>query len=153
MSTRSNIIVEDEKNRIQLYRHYNGAPYGEWGVLATLENALPYAWHLPRYEACEFAAALVRAWKEEGGGDIYIDGSPKGWELVNEWADWVYVIKPHKETKPNPDRIDFRLSDPMIYVYDWNLGNMQLNKANPQPVLKVKLSEARQTAFEWEHKA
>jgi hypothetical protein len=76
MSTRCNLIVEDSYDRIQLYRHWDGYPDGEGGVLAALEQAIPYAWPFPRFEASDFAAAIVRAWKTEGGGNIYIDGSP-----------------------------------------------------------------------------
>ena len=68
--------------------------------MATLEEAFPYAWFLPRFEAMDFAAALVRAWKQKGGGNIYIDGSPKGWELVHSDVEWVYVIKLSKPVKP-----------------------------------------------------
>jgi hypothetical protein len=76
MSTRCNLIVEDSYDRIQLYRHCGGYPDGAGGVLAALEQAIPFAWPLPRFEASDFAAAIVRAWKTEGGGNIYIDGSP-----------------------------------------------------------------------------
>jgi len=106
MSTRCNIIVADAQKRIQLYRHCDGYPDTEHGVLATLPQALPFAWPLPRFEADDFAAALIRAWKKHGG-DIYIDGSPDGWELVHGEVEWVYLIT------QRPD------SCLRIYVYDW----------------------------------
>lgn len=97
MSTRCNLIVDDGYKRIQLYRHWDGYPQGGGGVLASLKYALPYAWPLPRFEADDFSAALVRAWKQPGGGNIYIDGSPKGWELIHGDTEWVYVIRPKKK--------------------------------------------------------
>ena len=94
MSTRCNLIIEDAFDRIQLYRHGDGYPNGSCGVLATLEQALPYAWPIPRFEANDFAAATIRAWKNKGGGYVYIDGSPRGWEMIHEDVEWVYVIRP-----------------------------------------------------------
>src|SRR6266436_8888976 len=79
MSTRSNIIVEDQYGRVQVYRHYDGYPEG---VIPELIKSLEFAWPLPRFEADDFAAAIVRAWKDEGGGNIRIDGNPKAFELV-----------------------------------------------------------------------
>jgi hypothetical protein len=67
MSTRCTITVRDEKNGTEaysIYRHCDGYPDGESGVFATLPAALSYAWPLPRYEAMEFAAAIIVAWKE-----------------------------------------------------------------------------------------
>ena len=87
MSTRCNVIIQDDRSRIQLYRHSDGYPDTWSGVLATLEEAIPYAWPNPRFEAADFAAALVRAWKSKGGGNIYIDGSPKGWEMIHGDAE------------------------------------------------------------------
>ncbi len=153
MSTRSNIIVEDDYRRIQLYRHYDGYPDTEWGVLATLEDAMPYAWPLPRFEATEFAAALVRAWKQENGGGIYIDGSPQEWELVHGDIEWVYVIKPHKETKPNHDSIHFPKGEPIVDIYRWVPEQIKCNRGEPKPILQVELSKAKKVGLEWELKA
>ena len=75
MSTRCNIIVKDNYRAIQLYRHSDGYPDTKDGVIATLPEALEFAWNLPRMEVADFAAAIVRAWKEENGGNIYIDGA------------------------------------------------------------------------------
>lgn len=70
MSTRSTIAVKDEYNTFTIYRHCDGYPDTENGVLATLSLVLPFAWELPRFEAMDFSAAIIRAWKEHGG-NIY----------------------------------------------------------------------------------
>jgi hypothetical protein len=75
MSTRCVITVIDQRHTFHIYRHANGYPTLLAGVLATLPEALRYAWPLPRYEAMDFAAALIRAWKKPGGGNIYFTTS------------------------------------------------------------------------------
>ena len=72
MSTRAVITIRDERETFHIYRHSDGYPESEHGVLATLPQALPLAWHLPRFEARDFAAALVAAWKRPGGGGVYL---------------------------------------------------------------------------------
>lgn len=110
MSTRCNIIVDDGFDRIQLYRHSDGYPDTEYGVVATLPEALRFAWKLPRFESSDFAAAIIRAWKQEGGGGIYIDGSPAAWELIHGDTEWVYVIE--------------MVNDELVVkVYHWGWGN------------------------------
>ena len=117
ISTRCNLIIEDDHNRIQLYRHCDGYPDGPCGVLVALREAIPYAWPNPRFEAADFAAAIVRAWKE-GGGNIYIDGSPKAWEMIHGDVEWVYLVKPKKR-----DRDTYQwtfIGPPVVEVYDWH---------------------------------
>lgn len=96
MSTRSNLIIKDDRNSIQLYRHSDGYPESEHGVIATLEQALEFCWPLPRMEADDFAAAIVRAWKKNGG-NIYIDGDYKGRESLHSDIEYYYVIEPDSE--------------------------------------------------------
>src|SRR5262249_60391012 len=105
MATRSNIIVQDEFSRIQVYRHWDGYPKA---VIPELIKALEFAWPLPRFEADDFAAAIVRAWKD-GGGHIRIDGNPKGFELVHGDTEYVYVIK-----------FDKRKEEPFVEIYEWH---------------------------------
>jgi len=71
MSTRAVITVIDGEDKFSIYRHHDGYPDGAGGVLMTLGLAIPLAWPLPRFEAADFAAAIVAAWKRPGGGDIY----------------------------------------------------------------------------------
>lgn len=72
MSTRTTIKIYDQYDELYIYRHMDGYPDGGHGVPATLKEACAYAWPLPRFEAGDFAAALVCAWKREGGGNIYL---------------------------------------------------------------------------------
>lgn len=91
MSTRCNIIIRDTDGRaMQLYRHSDGYPEG---VIPDLKEALAYAWDLPRFEADDFSAAIVRAWKQHGGG-IYIDGNYIPWQSVHGDIEFLYVIDP-----------------------------------------------------------
>ena len=76
MSTRSVVTVIDKYHAFHIYRHCDGYPGHGSGVIPTLAEALPFAWPLPRFEAMDFAAALVRAWKQEGGGNIYFTAGP-----------------------------------------------------------------------------
>jgi hypothetical protein len=75
MSTRCVVTVIDPEKTFHVYRHHDGYPTTLSGVLATLPAALPLAWPLPRFEAMDFAAAIVAAWKRPGGGGIYLTGS------------------------------------------------------------------------------
>src|SRR5690606_21398852 len=145
----SNIIIEDGHDRIQLYRHWDGYPDGKGGVLATLKYALPYAWPLLRFEAKDFAAALVRGWKDEDGGNVYIDGAPRGWELIHGDVDWVYVIRPEPEARA---RRDVFLGEPEVDICDWHAYQFDGDDPMvqpPRPAATVRLSAARQAALQW----
>lgn len=67
MSTRAiyTVLGEKRESPIHIYIHYNGYPSG---ASEHINNALPYAWGLPRFEADEFAAALV-------AGNKFVSGS------------------------------------------------------------------------------
>lgn len=95
MSTRCNIIVKDDFDAIQLYRHCDGYPDSEHGVINDLKKALDYAWPLPRMEAADLAAAIVAAWKKNSG-NIYIDGTAKIPETLHGDIEYCYTIKPDK---------------------------------------------------------
>lgn len=98
MSTRCNLIIKDEFHSIQLYRHCDGYPDSEYGVVNCLKGALNYAWELPRMGASDFAAAIVRAWKDHGG-NIYIDGSHNSDADLHGDIEYLYEIEPDKEAK------------------------------------------------------
>jgi hypothetical protein len=128
VSTRSNIIAIDQYDRVQIYRHWDGYPSC---VLPDLLEAFKYAWPTPRFEAADFLASVIRAWKREGGGNVYIDGSPKAWEQIHGDTEWVYEIAGTDEGIK-------------VKVYDWH--NYWLDKVNaramsfrPSPVRTVEI--------------
>jgi hypothetical protein len=138
MSTRSNIIVDDGKKRIQIYRHWDGHPEN---VIDDLMIALEYAWPLPRFEADDFAAAIIRAWKNKEGGNIYIDGSPEKWELIHGDVDYIYVVKPPIEKLPIVevfDRIPSSTDDPVpLFVVEIDQYSKHENSMEKQQKFEV----------------
>jgi hypothetical protein len=88
MSTRCAVTVKDDRHTFHIYRHGDGYPDGPNGVPATLGQAIPFAWPLPRFEAMDFAAAIIRAWKERGGGNIYFCADP---DLHGD-LEWRYTV-------------------------------------------------------------
>ncbi len=77
MSTRAVFtFIEDGRSgdAFHIYKHCDGYPSH---AAKCIRAAVPLAWPLPRFEACEFAAAFVAANKEAGGGNIYLTTS---WE-------------------------------------------------------------------------
>lgn len=126
MSTRSNLLAVDQYHRVQIYRHCDGSPRR---VLPDLLEALEYAWPTPRFQASDFLAAVIRAWKHEGGGNIYIDGSPKAWERIHGDTEWVYEISGTSEGIG-------------VKVYDWHhywleTVNIDAKDFRPSPVRTV----------------
>lgn len=101
MSTRCNILVRDEHQTIQLYRHCDGYPES---VIPDLKEVLAYAWELPRFEADDFSAAMVRAWKREGGGGVYIDGDYVPSDTLHGDIEFLYVIDPPKGSGRNKNK-------------------------------------------------
>lgn len=95
MSTRANIIITDKHNSLQLYRHSDGYPES---VLTDLREVLPYAWELPRMEADDMAAAIVRAWKR-GPGNIYIDGTANLPDSLHPDIEYHYIISPDEKKR------------------------------------------------------
>ena len=67
MSARSTITISDQYDTFHIYRHGDGYPSA---VLPDLAEALTFAWPLPRYEAGDVTAAIVRGFKT-GGGNVY----------------------------------------------------------------------------------
>lgn len=70
MGTSAQFIVRDGDSTVNVYAHWDGYPRG---ACVMLRNALNYAWPRPRFEAVDFAAAIVAGNKQPGGGSIYID--------------------------------------------------------------------------------
>ena len=86
MSTNALIYVTDDEDTFAIYKHWDGYPSG---VQRMIENALEQAWALPRFEANEFAAALVAANKPKEGDVRLVN--PDQYDTT--WFDYVYVIR------------------------------------------------------------
>lgn len=71
MPTRATITVADDHDSFDIYQHYDGYPDGPDGLVRRLANAPRMAWKLPRFEATDFAAAVIAVLKE-GGGTTYL---------------------------------------------------------------------------------
>ncbi len=66
MSTRATITVADEHDSFDLYQHHDGYPDGPFGLVRHLAMARRLAWDLPRFEAGDFAAAVIAVLKDRG---------------------------------------------------------------------------------------
>lgn len=75
MSTRAIYRFKDETGEYPVYKHYDGYPQG---ATQAIEDALQYAWPLPRFEAADFGAAFIGASRarNKGGGDTRL--APSG---------------------------------------------------------------------------
>ncbi len=67
MATRATITVTDEHDSFDMYQHYDGYPDGEHGVVRHIAMARQLAWSPPRFEAADFAAAIVAVLKNRDG--------------------------------------------------------------------------------------
>ena len=144
MSVDCTITVEDRENRVQIYRRHNGYPDGSHGVLATLSQAYHFAWSPPRFSAMDFAAALVRAWKPIGGGEIYIAGSTLEGKSVDVVACFDYIIRP--AGKPSGRHLHENTGEPIVEVVDLTPGGWleEIDKRGIKlkPSLSMPLSRA-----------
>ena len=116
MSTRSTLTIRDEKNgtdAYSIYRHCDGYPDTEHGVFATLSRALPFAWKLPRFDATDFAATIIAAWKEHGGGNIYMTTAEEvEFKLPPEqWRAFLAALDKPAESHPALRRL---LTEPSV---------------------------------------
>ena len=90
-----------------------------------------------RFEADDFAAAIVRAWKDEGGGHIRIDGNPKAFELVHGIPNSSMSSNSIKNTESR-----------YVEIYDWHdywLEKVDINKKSfkPKVVQKIYFSQIK----------
>lgn len=69
-----------------VYKHWDGYPEG---AAEFMTKAIPFAWELPRYEACDFAAAFVAANKKKGGDVFMTTGNDAHGDL-----DYYYEVMP-----------------------------------------------------------
>lgn len=70
MATRAVYVFVDDDNPdgVIVYKHHDGYVAG---ALHHIVSALPFAWPLPRFDACDFAAAFVAANISEVVRDTY----------------------------------------------------------------------------------
>ncbi len=67
MSTRATITVADDRDSFDIYQHHDGYPDGPHGLVRHIAMARRLAWDLPRFEAADFAAAIIAVLKDRGG--------------------------------------------------------------------------------------
>lgn len=67
MSTRATITVADKQDSFDIYQHHDGYPDGPHGLVRHIAMARRLAWDLPRFEAADFAAAIIAVLKDRGG--------------------------------------------------------------------------------------
>ena len=67
MSTRATISVADDNDSFDIYQHHDGYPDGPHGLVRQIAMARRLAWNLPRFEAADFAAAIIAVLKDRGG--------------------------------------------------------------------------------------
>jgi hypothetical protein len=72
MSTRAVITIKDKHDTFHIYQHWDGYPRC---VADHIAAALDYSWSLPRFDAADFAAAIVAA-NKKGAGNIYFSKGP-----------------------------------------------------------------------------
>ena len=62
MSTRAIIHIYDELDGFNIYVHSDGWPDN---IIPNIKQATKYSWELPRFEASEFATALIKVLKQQ----------------------------------------------------------------------------------------
>ena len=102
MSWNSVITVTDEHDSHAIYVH-DGPPDH---VLTSVEVALAFAWPLPRFEADDFAAALVRVMKKGGGGVALSTGLERHAGLA-----WHYYMS---QDSANESRLRITEQEPVL---------------------------------------
>jgi len=59
--------VADKHGRFDIYQHHDGYAEGPHGLVRRIAMAQRLAWDLPRFEAADFAAAIIAVLKDRGG--------------------------------------------------------------------------------------
>jgi hypothetical protein len=140
MSTRACYTFTDESGDIHVYKHHDGYPFTggvhngqqyEGGGLVWINNAKPWAWELPRFEADEFAAAFVAANKEKSNGGIRLINKANPWEFSSDSEYW-YKVK-----------IAVPALDVFVQVYsvDWWSGETSIDQKFNTLIMEGALSE------------
>jgi len=92
MSTRATITVADDENRFDIYQHHDGYPEGPHGLVRHIALAQRLAWDLPRFEAADFAAAVIAVLKDRGGSTYLTQNAD-----THADRDYHYRIEPLRE--------------------------------------------------------
>lgn len=85
MGTRAVFTISDNSGSYHLYVHSDGHFSGACDYIT---DTLKMSWLLPRFEADEFAAAMIAA-NKTGGGGLRITSSPNN----HHDLDYTYVIE------------------------------------------------------------
>lgn len=92
MSTRAIYTFKDlEGDTFTVFKHYDGYPTA-MGAYKFIQNALSYAWKLPRFEADEFSAAFIAANKSQAGDLRLLDSQSTNGDVLG--IEFHYVIEP-----------------------------------------------------------
>ena len=99
MSTRAVVMFKDDSGTYSVYKHCDGYPDGEYGMIRSIQNAKELAWPLPRFEADEFGAAFIAVNKHQPG-DIRLTTGPE----AHGDLEYIYTVtlkdgKLHIETQ------------------------------------------------------
>ena len=92
MATRATITVADGNDSFDLYQHHDGYPDGPHGLVRHIAMAGRMAWDLPRFEASDFAAAIIAVLKDRGGSTYLTKNADEHGD-----RDYHYRIEPLRE--------------------------------------------------------
>lgn len=92
MSTRATITVADDHDSFDIYQHHDGYPDGPFGLVRHIAMARRLAWDPPRFEAADFAAAVIAVLKDRGGS-TYLTKDAN----AHRDRDFHYRIEPLRE--------------------------------------------------------
>lgn len=105
MSTRATITVADQHDSFDLYQHHDGYPDGPHGLVRHIAMARRLAWDLPRFEAGDFAAAIIAVLKDRGGSTYLTKDAD-----AHSDRSFHYRIEPIRED--TADRVQLTISRP-----------------------------------------
>lgn len=132
MATRATITVADEHDSFDIYQHYDGYADGEHGLVRHIAMARQLAWSPPRFEAADFAAAIVAVLKNRGGSTYLTKDADAHTDRA-----FHYLIEPTRDdvsaqvqltiTQPS-----WRAQDPEIQVFSGSIQDA-VQKFNALP--------------------
>ena len=92
MSTRATITVSDQYDSFDIYQHHDGYPEGPHGLVRHIAMARRLAWDLPRFEAADFAAAIIAVLKDRGGSTYLTEDADAHGDRA-----YCYYVEPLRE--------------------------------------------------------